>query len=155
MPRFAHLLAAFLLLSPLSARAADAAIVQQVGLLPPTPGPHPDLEALLTAFWPAYYNVTGPLGFTIDQIRVGRADLNDDGNEELFLMIDHPGWKADRGQPFVIATWGKNQWSAIGWSWGDEDTIFMLTETQKGWHSIDTGTQTLSWIGKQYDRVNH
>ena len=155
MPRLAFLLAAFLLLSPLSARAADPVIAQQVGMLPPSPGPHPDLEALLSTFWPAYYNVSGPLGFTIDQVRVGRADLHDDGNEALLLMIDHPGWQADLGKPFMIATWSKPQWTAIGWGWGDEDSIFMLTETKKGWHSVETGTQTLSWIGKQYERINH
>ena len=135
-----------------AAVAAPPAMSAQVGVLPPAPGAHPDLEALLHEFWRDYFEVGGPLGFTLDNIRVGRIDLNDDDIDELILMIDLPGWRVDAGKPFVVATWRNKAWAAVGWGWGDEDQIFRLTETIQGWHSLDTGSQILHWNGREYER---
>ena len=128
-------------------------LLAEVPFLPPASGPHPDLDALLQRFWRDYYGIEGKLGFTLSQIRVGRIDLNDDDQAELVLMIDAPAWKADAGKPFVIATWREEEWVAIGWGWGDEDGVFSLTETQRGWHSLETGAYIMRWNGTEYERT--
>ena len=151
MFRFAVLLFLSLLAAPLPAQA-QASLVAQVGLLPPAPGPHPDLVDVLRRFWPEYYDTDGALSFTLDNIRVGRIDLNDDDRAELILMIDKPGWEIAIGKPFVICTWRKTNWVAIGWGWGDEDTLFVQSDTYRGWHSLDTGTTIMRWTGKEYER---
>ena len=151
MSRLALLLSLLLFVMPLAALAQTApTLAQEVGILPPAPGPHPDLEALLQRFWRDYYTVDAPNGFTMDNVRVGRVDLNDDGVEELILMIDSPAWEVGLGKPFVIATWRNKTWVAVGWGWGDADTIFSMTETVKGWHSVDTGTTIMRWNGSEY-----
>ena len=149
MYRFIPIILLFLTLLPMPVMA-QINLSAEIGILPPAPGSHPDLEDLLQRFWRDYYNVEGPQGFTMDNVRVGRADLNDDGNDELILMIDAPAWRAEGGKPFVIATWHKDGWYAIGWGWGDEDTIFTLTETNNGWHSLDTGTSIMRWTNQEY-----
>ncbi len=146
------LITLFSLLVPLSA-GAQGPLLAQAPILPAAPGPHPDLDALLQRFWHDYYGVEGKQGFTMSQVRVGRIDLNDDDQLELILMIDAPGWKADAGKPFVIATWIDGEWVAIGWGWGDEDNVFSLTETVRGWHSLETGAYIMRWTGTQYERV--
>jgi len=152
MTPFAILIALFLMVAPFTSEAADA-IYSEVAILPPSPGPHPDLEDLLHRFWHDYFGADGSLGFSLAQVRVGRVDLNDDDQAELILMIDHPGWKADAGKPFVIATWKDESWMAIGWGWGDEDGIWSLVETQGGWHSLDTGSAFMRWNGHEYERI--
>ncbi len=152
MTPFKIILALFFLVAPLPALAGSA-ISAQVAVLPPSPGPHPDLEDILQRFWHDFFGVEGKLGFTLSQVRVGRVDLNDDDQAELILMIDHPGWKANAGKPFVIATWKDESWMAIGWGWGDEDGIWSMVETQRGWHNLDIGASTMRWNGTQYELV--
>ena len=137
-------------------RADDAAPPRPlalISLLPPAPGPHPDLDEFILLFWVKYYNAPGELGFTLNQVRVSRVALKDDDDTQLILMIDHPGWRTVDGKPFVIATWRDGQWAAIGWGWGDEDGLFETTEIVGGWHSLDAGKYTMRWDGQQYQTV--
>ena len=149
----AALLAALFFLLAAAPATAQTNLQANVALLPPAPGPHPDLDELIQRFWHDYYGVDGALGFTLSQVRVGRVDLNGDDQAELFLMIDTPAWKAEAGKPFVIATWRDQAWSAIGWGWGDEDRVWSLTETTKGWHSVDAGPYIMRWTGSEYERI--
>lgn len=154
--RLLPLVAALLWLAP-SAQAQGAGytptnLYLQVSLLPPAPGPHPDLEALLDQYWHQYWQADGELGFGLENIRVGRADLNDDDEAELFLMIDRPSWFSTDGKPFVIATWRDRKWVAIGWGWGDEDGIWVTTEKLAGWRSVDAGNYLMHWEGTAYGR---
>jgi hypothetical protein len=153
MKPFALLTFLFVLLAPVVAGAADPVKLAQIPVLSPTNGPHPDLDTLLQRFWKSYYNADGALGFDMSQIRVGRMDLNDDDDAELILMITHPGWRAEGGFPFVIATWLNKEWSAVGWGWGEDDTLFSLVEVNRGWHSVETSSSILRWNGQEYERT--
>lgn len=124
--------------------------VSQIPLLPLADGAQPDVDDLLAAFWQPYFNTGAEHSFGRDRVRAGRVDLNDDDRAELVLMIDAPGWQADQGNPFVIATWTNKRWVAVGWGWGDEDTLFATDEIMGGWRSVDSGTQLLQWSGKEY-----
>lgn len=156
MPRFTFLFVWLMSLIVLVATPPQAQaqtdLYEQVSLLPPAPGDHPDLDALLDQFWHKYWKADGPLGFGPDNIRVGRAYLNDDDDAELFLMIDRPAWVSTDGKPFVIATWRDHKWVAIGWGWGDEDRIWLTTEKLDGWRSIDAGNYIMHWEGTAYGR---
>jgi len=149
MNPLAFLLALILVLAPALAEADKLA---QIPVLPAASGPHPDLDALLQRFWRDYYKADGSLGFDMSQVRVGRVALTDDDNDELILMIASQAWRTDAGYPFVIATWIDKEWVAVGWGWGDEDGIFSLTETRRGWHSVETGTYVMRWNGTEYER---
>lgn len=124
----------------------------QVPMLQPAPGPHPDLDALLDQYWHKYWKADGPLGIGPDDIKVGRADLNDDDEAELFLMIDRPSWLGIDGKQFVIATWRDRKWVAIGWGWADEDSIWVTTEKVGGWRSVNAGNYIMRWEGSAYGR---
>lgn len=124
--------------------------VSQVPLLPLAEGPHDDVDALVQAFWQPYYNTGAEHAFGRANLRVGRIDLNGDGQAELVLMVDAPGWEAGQGNPFVVATWIKKRWVAVGWGWGDEDTLFATDEVIGGWRTIDSGSQILRWAGTEY-----
>lgn len=127
--------------------------VGQVPLLPLPAGDHPDLDALLQAHWRPYYNTQHDQGFGRDKVRAGRFDVDGDGRAELFLLIDQDSWEAPHGRPLVVANWTARGWNAIGWSWGDEDTVFVTAETIDGWRTIDTGTQLLRWSRGVYERI--
>lgn len=122
----------------------------QVPLIPPADVLPADVESMIRAFWPTYYNSGGEHTFGRDNLRIGRIDLNGDERSELVLMIDAPGWEAEPGNPFVVAQWRKTRWVAVGWGWGDEDTVFATTEVQGGWRSIDAGKMVMRWTGKEY-----
>ena len=134
-----------------SARAMeDARPVAQVPLVPLVESVPADIEAVLHTFWPHYYNSGGENGFGRENLRVGRIDLNGDTQPELVLMVDAPGWEAEQGFPMVVAQWRTGRWNAVGWGWGDEDTVFATTETLGGWRSIDGGKVVMRWQGREY-----
>lgn len=147
------LLLALAILAPCPAVLAGDDVprpVAQVALLPLSEASHLDIDALFATHWRAYYNTGAADGFRQTHIRAGRIDLDGDGNAELIAMIDHDVWSASDGKPMVIATWTKKGWLAVGWGWGDEETVFATAEVVKGWHTIDTGSQILTWNGKEY-----
>ncbi len=128
--------------------------VGQVALLPLGDAVRPDIEALIQVHWKDYYRTGAEHAFDRDRIRVGRFDLNGDGRAELLLMIDQDDWEADLGRPLVVADWSVKGWKAVGWSWGDDETVFATDEIVGGWRTIDTGTQYLRWDGRIYQRVD-
>lgn len=127
--------------------------VGQVPLLPLPDGDHPDIEALVAKHWRAYWRASGDLGFGPQHLRAGRFDLDRDGRPELFVLIDSPGWQADIGKPLVMAAWTKKGWMPIGWSWADEDGIFVTPERIDEWYSVDTGKHLMRWTAKGYAQV--
>lgn len=134
-----------------SAQAMEGARpVAQVPLVPLADSVPGDIEAVLHAFWPQFYNSNGENGFGPDNLRVGRIDLNGDDQPELVLMVNAPGWEAAQGFPMVVAQWRKGRWIAIGWGWGDEDTVFATSETLGGWRTIDSGKMIMRWQGREY-----
>jgi hypothetical protein len=144
-------LAVLLALAALPASAQDYGRPAAMVALQPLPDTGtPDIEALLKAHWKAYYNGGGRNGFFRDQVRAGRIDLNEDGQAELFLLIDAPDWQGDRGRPLVVAQWTAKGWAAIGWSFADSDSVFVTTERVQGWASIETASQGLRWTGSGY-----
>ncbi|MGE5476209.1 MAG: hypothetical protein ACM3Q1_06110 [Bacteroidales bacterium] len=147
--RIALLLAVLTLAAPARAQD-DVRPFAQVPLVPATEQLPDDVEAMVWAFWPSYYKSGGENTFGREHLRLGRIDLNGDDRAELVLMIDAPGWESAQGNPFVVAQWRKNRWVAVGWGWGDEDTVFATTETLGGWHSIDGGKVVMRWQGREY-----
>jgi hypothetical protein len=150
------LVALLLLCLTIAAPAAAQDSLRPVGQVPVLPlpqGDHPDIDALLRAHWAPYYNTQHEHGFGRDKVRAGRFDIDGDGRPELFVLIDQASWEAESGHPLVVAKWTQHGWSAIGWSWGDEDTIFATAEIIGGHRTIDTGTQFLRWGRGVYDRV--
>ena len=150
MTRIAALLLASLALAAPARAADDSRPFAQVPLVPAADPVPADVDALVKAFWQPYYYGTDEHAFTRDNLRVGRIDLDGDERAELVLMIDARGWEAEHGNPFVVAQWRKGRWIAVGWGWGDEDTVFATTEVLGGWRSIDGGRALLRWTGKEY-----
>ncbi len=149
------LLLSVLLLFAVPALADDGiAPVGQIALMPPGEIDHPDIEAIIRTHWKDYYRTGAEHSFDRDKVRVGRFDLNGDGLAELIVMIDDADWEAEHGKPLLVADWINKGWRAVGWSWGDDETVFATTEIVAGWRTIDTGTQYLRWDGKLYQRVN-
>lgn len=132
----------------------DSRPVAQVPLVPLAETVPDDVDALVRTFWGQYYNAGGENGFTRDNLRLGRIDLDGDGRPELVVMVDAPGWEAEQGNPFVVAQWRKTRWIAVGWGWGDEDTVFATSEVQGGWRSIDGGKVVMRWLGREYHAEN-
>ena len=150
MTRIATIILASLALAVPAWAAEDARPLAQVPLVPPTETLPDDVAALVYGFWPQYYNGSGENAFTRDNLRLGRIDLNGDTKPELVLMVDAPGWEAGEGYPFVVAQWRKGRWLAVGWGWGDEDTVFATDDTVGGWLGIDGGKAIMRWNGKEY-----
>lgn len=128
-----------------------AAQIPMLSLSTPLPW---EVESALQTYWKDHYLASGDNGFGADKVRAGRFDLNGDGKAELILMVEDESWEAELGRPFLVANWSRTGWNAIGWSWGDEETLFATTETFGGWRTIDTGTQLLRWDGRIYQRVD-
>ncbi|HTH17166.1 MAG TPA: hypothetical protein VL974_10975 [Magnetospirillum sp.] len=124
--------------------------IAQVPLLPLADGPHEDIDALVQDLWKPYYNTADEHAFGRDNLRVGRVDLDGDGKDELVLMIDAPGWNDVNGNTLVVAQWRNKHWFAIGLGWGDEDTVFTTNDIRQGWRTIETGTQLMRWVGREY-----
>lgn len=150
MTRIAALLLASLALAAPARAADDARPFAQVPLVPLADPVPADVDALVKAFWQPYYNTGAENAFTRQNLRIGRIDLDGDDRPELVLMVDAPGWEAEHGNPFVVAQWRKGRWIAVGWGWGDEDTLFATTEMLGGWRSIDGGHTLLRWSGTEY-----
>lgn len=150
MHRIAALLLASLVLATPARAFDDVRPYAQVPLVPAGERLPEDVTDLLYAFWPNFYNSVGENAFGPSHVRLGRIDLNGDDRPELVLMVDAPGWEAEQGNPFVVAQWRKNRWVAVGWGWGDEDTVFTTTDVQGGWRSIDGGKVVMRWVGKEY-----
>lgn len=150
MKRIAVCLVCLLSLATPARAMDDVHPVAQVPLVPPAETLPDDLLALLYGLWPEYYNSGREDGFTRDNLRLGRIDLNGDGTSELVLMIDAPGWEAPPGNPFVVAQWRKKRWVPIGWGWGDEDTVFATDNSFDGWLGIDSSKMSMRWTGKEY-----
>ncbi|MGE5506709.1 MAG: hypothetical protein ACM31L_19965 [Actinomycetota bacterium] len=139
------------LLDPRAAAAQELyRLAGMVPLLPMSEGVHEDIDTLVAKLWPRYFNAPGPQGFTSSQLRVGRVDLDGDGKAELVVMIDSPAWENDKGKPFVVANWTRSGWRAVGWGFGDDDSVFITGEVLNGWVSIDTPRQWLRFDGKAY-----
>ncbi|MBR9973106.1 hypothetical protein [Magnetospirillum sulfuroxidans] len=153
--RHAHALFALsLLLSPPAQAQEDLPRpVAQIALLPIGDDGRDDVIALVSAHWSPYFQTAHPQAFGREAIRAGRFDLDGDGQPELLLMLNKTGWEAQYGFPLVIANWTDKGWNAVGWSWGDEDTVFATDEIVDGWRSVDTGTQLLRWDRGLYSRV--
>ncbi len=153
-----HVLAIFFLLTALACPAMAGDIPRQVAQVPLLPmdrdADHPDIDQVLVTHWQPFYRTDAENSFGPDQVRVGQIDLNDDGRPELLLMIDGDAWLSDMGNPLMIANWLDGKWVAVGWSWGDEDSVFVTVESKNGWRTIDTGTQILRWDGREYQREN-
>ena len=144
-----------LLFSPLSATAQDfGRLVAQVALQPLPEGETPDIDLLLRTQWKAYYNAGGTHGFFRDQVRAGRIDLNEDGQAELFILIDSPAWASAKGMPLLVAGWTSKGWTPIGWSYADSDSVFVTSESIDGWATILTPTQELQRVGKSYQAID-
>lgn len=150
MSRIAALMLVFAALAAPAWAEDEVHPYAQVPLLPLADGVHDDIDTLIQALWQPYYNTGAEHAFGRDNIRVGRIDLNGDGDAELVLMIDAPGWEAAPGNPFLVAQWLKKRWVAVGWGWGDEDTVFATTEVRGGWRSIDGGKMVMRWMGREY-----
>lgn len=152
-----RLLACLLLLSPLAAHSAEIADMRptaQVALLPAPDHDDPALLGFVGALWGRYFQTNDPQAFGRAALRVGRMDLNGDGQAELMVLIDAPDWESGQGYPLVVANWTKDGWNAIGWSWGDEDSLFVLDDVVDGWHSLTTGTQVLRWDHGVYGGID-
>ncbi|ARJ68281.1 hypothetical protein WV31_20470 [Magnetospirillum sp. ME-1] len=144
-----------LMLLPLSAPAQDfGRLMAQVALQPLPEGETPDIDLLLRTQWKAYYNAGGTYGFFRDQVRAGRIDLNEDGQAELFILIDSPAWASPKGFPLLVAGWTPRGWTAIGWSFADSDSVFVTSERIDGWATILTPTQALQRVGKSYQAID-
>lgn len=151
-----RILFALLALLPLSlpVSAADfGRMVAQVALQPLPDEETPDIDLLLRSQWKAYYNGGGTYGFFRDQVRAGRIDLNEDGQAELFILIDSPAWASAKGQPLLVAGWTSRGWAPIGWSFAEPDTVFVTSERIDGWATILTPTQALQRVGKSYQAI--
>jgi hypothetical protein len=144
-----------LMLLPLPAAAQNfGKLVAQVALLPLPESETPDIDLLLRTQWKAYFNAGGTHGFFRDQVRAGRIDLNEDGQAELFILIDSPGWASAKGQPLLVAGWTSRGWTAIGWSFADSDSVFVTSERVEGWATILTPSQALQRVGKSYQAID-
>lgn len=154
--RYVHTLIALLCLSPLPAlaQAQPPRPVAQVAMLPVAEQGRDDVVALVKAHWGPYFQTQHPQGFGREALRVGRFDLDGDGLAELLVLLDKPDWEAEHGFPLVVAVWTDKGWNAVGWAWGDQDTVFVTDEIRDGWRTIDTGTQFLYWDKGLYSRVD-
>lgn len=151
----ALLLASLWLLAPYTASAQEyGRPVAQVALQPLPERETPDIEALLKTHWKAYYNSGGTAGFFRDQVRVGRIDLDEDGAAELIVLIDSPAWLSDKGQPLLVARWTSKGWTAVGWSFGESDGVFVTAQRVDGWATIETPSQWLRWNGASYQAID-
>lgn len=143
-----RLLACLLLLSPQLVHAAepeDLRPTAQIALLPVSDHDDPALASFVNALWGRYFQTDDPQAFGRAALRLGRMDLNGDGQAELLILVDAPDWETGAGYPLVVANWTRDGWNPIGWSWGDEDRVFVVDEAVDGWHSLSTGTQLLRW----------
>jgi len=144
-----------LLLLPIAATAQDfGRMMAQVALQPLPEGETPDIDLLLRTQWKAYYNAGGTYGFFRDQVRAGRIDLNEDGQAELFILVDSPAWASAKGMPLLVAAWTAKGWAAIGWSFADSDSVFVTSERIDGWATVLTPTQALQRVGKSYQAID-
>jgi hypothetical protein len=154
MRRIAVLFALVLVaLLPLPAHADGAPkLLAMVPLLPLTDGDHPDVDDLLSRFWHGYYREDSEFGFGPADVRVGRFDLDGDGDDELFVLIDKAKWRGTEGQPFVVATWRDHAWLPVGWGWADDDGIFVTDEVIDSWRTLDAGKFRMRWTADGYRR---
>lgn len=152
--RHAHTLSILfaLIASPVLAQGQPPTPVAQIALLPIGDDDRDDVIALVKTHWLPYFQTQHPQAFGRESVRTGRFDLDGDGQAELLVMVTKADWAAQQGQPLVVATWTNAGWNAIGWSWGDEDTVFATSEIVDGWRSVDTGTQVLRWDRGLYSR---
>lgn len=125
-------------------------LTAQVPLLPLADSVQPDIDDLAVALWQPYYHTRAEHAFARENLRAGRFDLNADGEAELILMVVAPGWEADQGNPFVIARWVNRRWLAIGWGWGDEDSLFATNDVAAGWRTLVSHSQVIRWSGREY-----
>ena len=153
--RHAHALIALTLLlaPPALAQADQPRPVGQIALLPIGDSGREDIVGLVKTHWRPYFQTQDPLAFDRDSVRAGRFDLDHDGRAELVVMITKTGWEAENGFPLVVAVWTDKGWNAIGWSWGDQDTVFPTDQIIANWRTIDTGTQYLRWDRGLYGRI--
>lgn len=142
-------LALFVLATPAGAQDG-LRLAAQIPLLPLADGVQRDIDDLAVALWQPYYHTQAEHSFARDNLRASRFDLNGDGEAELILMVVAPGWEADQGNPFVIARWVNKRWLAIGWGWGDEDTLFATDEVLGGWRTVMSQSQIIRWSGRDY-----
>lgn len=154
MHRIIALLALLLFVAPAAAQESPPRPVSQIALLPLPASGADDVAALLKAHWGQYFETGTDQGFGRDAVRIGYFDLNGDGKVELLVMVTRPDWATDAGQPIAVAAWTGAAWNAIGWSWGDEDTVFATDEIVARWRTIDTGSQWLRWDNGLYGRVD-
>lgn len=153
--RHAHALLALTLMLPLPALGQEAPRpVGQIALLPLPDQGRDDVIGLVKTHWQPYFETQHPQAFGRESLRAGRFDLNGDGQAELLVMLAKDGWQAQQGFPLVVANWTAKGWNAVGWSWGDEDTVFATDEIRDHWRTIDTGTQYLYWDRGLYSRAD-
>lgn len=153
--RHAHALIVLALMLPLPAQGQEAPRpVSQIALLPLPDQGRDDVIALVKTHWQPYFETQHPQAFGRESLRAGRFDLNGDGQAELLVMLTKDGWQAQQGFPLVVANWTAKGWNAVGWSWGDEDTVFATDEIRDTWRTIDTGTQYLYWDRGLYSRAD-
>lgn len=70
-------------------------------------------EDLKDDFDPTGRNTEDGLKFTMANIHVGRFDLNGDGVNELFVLIEHMGWCGTIGCPAYVLEKKNGQWQLL------------------------------------------
>jgi len=151
MRRIALLICLIALAAP--ADGAEAPPLALVPMLPLAGEPGPDIEALVGAYWQSYWRASGFYGFGPANIRVGRWDLDGDGNDELIILVEQPDWQSTDGKPLLVATWENGRWKPVGWGWGDEDCVFVTSEVIDHWRTVDAGNYLLRWTSRNgYER---
>jgi len=152
----AALVTALLWAAPASAAFAQALLQPEAMVaLQPLPDPTPpDIDALLKTQWPAFYRA-GDQGFSPQQVRAGRIDLDGDGVAELLLLLEAPDWRTLDGGPLLVARWRDKAWRPVGWGYAEPETVYATAERLKGWFSLDLGTSWLRWDGEVYRAEEH
>ena len=131
-----------------SAVWSESAQAQSAERVEMRPGDFGDEAWFLESFVAETWEDDPPDNYIRDQdVLVGRFDLNDDGSEEIFLVIESSYYCGSIGCPSIVLKRDGNTWIKIsdghhgGW---------VLTERVCGYRSLGSRDGVERWNGKKY-----
>ena len=103
-----------------------------------------------------YLGVVGPAEWDrvlgSGQVKIARADLNDDGSQEVFIMAENSLWCGSIGCTGILLQKRRDCWDIMDKPNFPGDRVVVLQEKRFGYHKIFTGDDIYIFRnGKTYE----
>ena len=114
------------------------------------------VDQYLGLTWPEYYRTQAPVEvgfeFSLDDVYVGRYDVNGDGQAELFVHVQYVGLCGSGGCPTYVFERKNGEWANVSRIVGDA-YMDVWVDPDTGYKTVFSYYSGLRWTGERYQFI--